>query len=221
MKIKQIDGGEIELNLESEQAKAHFANPANYGQVIIDEFSHEPFKGYIKPNSVILDIGANIGLFALHVIPYARKIICVEPTPEHIEILQDLLTEQTPVIICEQSALNNFTGTALFRSDPVNTTMNALSDSPDSYEVDCITLADLCTKYDLNHVDVCKVDIEGGEFVALTVETIKPVSKVIDSFLIETHPASREAQDHFIMIFNECGYQAEYVGYNGGVYAYK
>lgn len=221
MKIKQIDGGEIELNLESEQAKAHFANPANYGKVIIDEFSSEPFKGYVKPNSVILDIGANVGLFALHVIPYVAKIICVEPTPEHIEILQDLLTEQTPVIICEQSALNNFTGTALFRSDPVNTTMNGLTTRSDGFEVSCITLFDLCIKYDLSHVDLCKIDIEGGEFAAVTIETVAAARHIIKAYSIETHPASRENQEHFVKIFQACGYKTKLVDYNGGVYAYR
>lgn len=226
IKLKQIDGNEIEIIPQSDQAKAHFADANNYAMVVIDEFSHEPFKGYIKPDSVILDIGANIGLFALHVMPYVKEIVCVEPTPEHMEIQGNLFWHNWHNIRNgkfhhEQSALNSYTGTARFRKEPVNTTMNSLSDRLDSFEVNCITLFDLCEKYKLDSVDFCKIDIEGSEFKAITIDRVQEVSHIIKAFWLETHPRNLESMTHFKYIFEQCGYKVELIDFNGTVYATK
>jgi FkbM family methyltransferase len=158
-------------------------------------------------------------LFALHVLPYANYILCVEPTPEHMVIQKQLLTSS--LVGHEQSALNSYTGKCRFRKEPVNTTMNTIRDSSDAYEVDCITLRGLCDKYLLTHVDLVKIDIEGSEVAAITPQTVSDVSHIVKKFLLETHPRSRQMQDHFKKIFEECGYKAEYVDFNGSILAYK
>ena len=215
MKIRQIDGGYIELGLTS-KVKEHFDDPKNYALFIVDEWEGLPYSKYIKPDSIILDIGANIGLFALHVLPYAKRIVCVEPTPQHMEIQKQLL----PLTEHEQSALNVYTGKARFRTEPVNTTMNTLREGSDSYEVDCVTLKDLCSKYGLPVVDFCKIDIEGSEWGALTVERIKEVRGVIKAFFVELHPRTAQAQQEMAARFEAAGYKAEHIEYNGSIYCY-
>lgn len=228
MKIKQIDGKEIVIPLITKEEIDHFDDPKNYTKEILQEWDSEPFKELItQKDKVIIDCGANVGLFAIHVLPFTHKIICVEPTASHMHIQRSLLKSACssmfvrPNIIHEQSALNNYTGKAKFRTEPVNTTMNTLADRPDSYEVDCITLADLCKKYNLYHVDLCKLDIEGSEVQAITVETVLSVSSIIDKYILETHPRTREMQDHFKAIFEQAGYKVDYVDFNGSIIAYK
>jgi hypothetical protein len=97
--------------------------------------------------------------------------------------------------------------------------MNIVSDREDSYEVDCITLKDLCEKYGLEKVDLCKVDIEGSEFKAITEQTVGEVKGIVKRFLLETHPRSRESQDHFKNIFEKCGYTVRYFDFNGSILA--
>lgn len=217
------------MNIVSDAAKAHFADEKNYSKFIIAEWEDLPYSKYIKPGSVILDIGANIGLFALHVLPYASHIICVEPTPAHMAIQKELLManpysspHSTGAIKInhEQSALNNYTGKAKFRTEPVNTTMNCLRDSADAFEVDCITLKDLCEKHGLSSVDFCKIDIEGGEFQALTIDRIKEVSGIIKSFFVELHPRTIESQMEIGSRFVQAGYKVEPVDFNGSIYCY-
>jgi FkbM family methyltransferase len=226
MKIKLIDGSVIDIELMTREEKEHFADPFNYTKEILEEWDSEPFKGIItNQDKVIIDGGANIGLFAIHVMPFADKIICVEPTPKHMAIQKDLFKtfwSATPIYVFhEQSALNFYTGKARFREERINTTMNALSNAGDSYEVDCITLYDLCKKYELSHVDLVKLDLEGSEVAAITVDTVKPVSHIVKKFLLETHPRSREMQDHFKGVFESAGYKVEYFDFNGSVIAYK
>lgn len=233
--MKLINGERLELKL-SNMAHDHFANPNNYTDAIIDEFESDPYKGVINSkDKVFLDCGANVGLFALHVMPYVNTIVCVEPTPSHMDIQKELLFENTetvfndfsgsiyevPSIYHEQAALNSYTGKARFREEPVNFTMNTLSDRPDAYEVECISLYDLCRKYKLEKVDVAKIDIEGSEFAAITYVMVFLVKDIIRKFLLETHPRSRESQDHFKKIFEDCGYKTEYSDFNGTIIAYK
>ena len=233
MKLKQITGNEIEIPLTSEIVQDHYLNPANYMQVVVDEFNQEPFKDYISPeDKVILDIGANVGLFALHVLPYVERIVCIEPTPEHMAVQKELLTaaiingrengDAFKTVDMIETALHNYTGEVGWHVEPVNTTMNKINvDRMGSGMVPCITLFDLCKKYDLNHVYLCKIDIEGGEFAALTVETIRPVKSIIDKILIEVHPRTLESQNHFKAIFEECGYKVELFDFNGGLFVYR
>lgn len=216
MNITLINGKEEEIKMESYEANKHFSSANNYALFILDEWKTQPYKDYIKPNSVILDIGANVGLFALHVKPYAKRIICVEPTPIHMRIQKELIQVEH-----EEAALNYYTGKAKFRTEPVNTTMNTLRDAPDSYDVDCITLKDLCTKYNLTHVDFCKIDIEGSEFQAVTTERLKEVKGIIKSFFIELHPRSLESQNEFKKRFVEAGYHVKLIDYNGSLFCYE
>lgn len=214
MKIRTIDGKYYDLVLNSAASQSHFDTPTNYSAFIIQEWEDLPYSKYIKPGSVILDIGANVGLFALHVLPYASRLVCVEPTPQHMEIQRELLYG---LVQHEQSALAGHSGQCRFHLEPVNTTMNTIRDDG-SIMVNCITLLELCRKYDLKTVDFCKVDIEGSEWQALTDESIKEVAGIIKSFFVELHPRTAEAQGAMAARFTEAGYMVELVDYNGSIY---
>jgi hypothetical protein len=86
--------------------------------------------------------------------------------------------------------------------------------------VNCITLKDLCEKYGLASVDFCKVDIESGEFQALTTERILEVSHIIKSFFVELHPRTIESQMEIGARFEQAGYKVDFVDYNGSIYCY-
>lgn len=216
MTIRHIDGTESELKL-TQQLEAHFAADNNYAHWILREWEEQPYKPYIKPNSTILDIGGNIGLFALHVLPYAKRLISVEPTPQHMALQHQLLS--TSIVEHEQAALNFYTGTARFRNEPVNTTMNTLREGRDSYDVACITLLDLCEKYKLKKVDFAKVDIEGSEWQALTPERIAEVKHIIKAFFVELHPRDLQTQNEFKARFESAGYNVQLIDFNGSIYA--
>lgn len=221
--MRLIDGTYRELNIISEAVKKHFADDNNYTKFIIAEWEDLPYSKYINPGSVILDIGANVGLFALHVFPYAKRMFCVEPTPAHMEVNKELYITNIPAnspvitVVHEQSALANHNGQCRFHIEPINTTMNTIRDDG-SIMVNCITLKELCDKYNLLSVDFCKVDIEGSEWQALTVERIKEVAGIIKSFFVELHPRTHEAQRNMSARFTEAGYLVELVDYNGSIY---
>lgn len=216
--MKQINGNELELDLSDPQVSAHFSNPYNYTKEIIEQFDQDIYKGIVtQADKVVIDLGANVGLFALHVLPYVKKIVCVEPTPEHMliqkKLLSQVMAKQTvPMALYhEESAINNYTGTANFHRTGINSTMNSLhhQNRDAAFQVACLTLPDLLAKYNLDHVDLAKVDIEGGEDFAITTELLKACNGKIKRFFIELHPGNIESQEKFTKIFEDAGFKVK------------
>lgn len=209
MKIIQIDGTGLDFDISDSELAFHFANQYNYTDAILAQFKDNLYKQFIAPaDRVILDIGANVGLFALHVMPYVDRIICVEPTPEHMSKQRKILTGYP--VEHEEAALSDHTGETKFYWCGINTTMNSLQPRGDrEFMVPCITLKDLCDKYKLQKVNFCKIDIEGSEWTALTPETIKPVYDTIDKIFVELHPPDSASQEKFKAVFEEAGYIVE------------
>ena len=135
-------------------------------------------------------------------------MICVEPTPTHMSKQRQLLTGLP--VTHEEAALSNTTAKATFYWCGVNTTMNSLQDRGDrQFEVNTITLKDLCDKHQLKSVDFCKIDIEGSETIAITEETLRPIFPVIKKIFIELHPPNKESQERFTKIFDAVGYKVK------------
>ena len=209
--MKLIDGTYFEIDLTG--IEGHFNNPYNYTKEIIEQFDHDIYKGIVTKNDkIIIDLGANAGLFTLHVLPYAKKIICVEPTPEHVEVQLEVVNQGlkkfNTVVFHEQAAINYYTGKANFHRCGINFTMNSLhhQNREQSFEVNCITLSDLLDKYNLDYVDFCKIDIEGGEDFAITTETLKACKGRIKKIFIELHPGTKDYQNKYKPIFEAAGF---------------
>ena len=224
MIMKQINGNHLELDLSDSEVASHFGNPYNYTKEIIEQFDQDIYEGIVtKDDKIILDCGANVGLFCLHVLPYAQKVVCVEPTPEHMSVQKKLVRQglpntktdsggerfiMVPQIIHEESAVNSYTGKVNFHRCGINFTMNSLhhQNRDAAFEVNCYTLADLLDKHNLDHVDLCKIDIEGGEDIAITTDLLKACGNRIKKVFIELHPATTEYQDKFQLIFEAAGF---------------
>lgn len=217
--MKLIDGTEYDIPMIG-KIKEHFDKPENYAWVVVDEFNTNPMKGYVKPNSTILDIGANVGLFALYVKPYTERIVCIEPTPSHYQVMDEIFTEAKMFIECDECALASYNGNGKFWMEPVNFTMNSLSDRG-QIEVYTSTLLNICQRHALHSVDLCKIDIEGGEWEALTEERIWEVYNIIDAFWVELHPRTLEKQKEMAQRFEKCGYKVELIEFNGTIFAHK
>lgn len=221
--MKLINGTYYDIPMPTEELVEHFRNPYNYTREIMQQFEDDYYFSILHPGDTLLDIGANVGLFSLHASPYFKKIIAVEPTPSHFSKLRQVLgginhtdppgkflgVKQTRIEF-ENSALAGYTGETTFYWCGINTTMNSLQNRGDrTMQVPCLTLLDLLNKYGLAEADFCKIDIEGSEDVAITVETLRPVAGRLKKVFIELHPPNRESQDRFTQIFEAVGYRVE------------
>lgn len=223
---KLIDGSIYTIELDSQELINHFDNPLNCTREILHQFNELSwYSEYLtKDDKVILDLGGNVGLFAIHVTPWAEKIVTVEPTPNHFN-LNTQLTSKFTQIERVQAAISNETGKMTFYTFPSNTTMNSLINrGGESFEVDCITIPDLIDNLGLKYVDFIKLDIEGSETIALNNEIIKSFSDKVSKILIEFHEVGgvgyTQQRAIFEQIFVKYGYNTKYFGPDG-LYCYK
>jgi FkbM family methyltransferase len=212
MEVTLIDGTTKVLNL-SPATKHHFEDPRNCISHMKAQIDNNYFEGIVtERDKVILDIGANVGLFALHFSPYAERIICVEPTPWFVDIQKEILEGE--IYEYAEYALSSFTGSVYFNLCTHNSTMNSLEPREGAaFPVKCLTLNDLCKKYSLTKVDFCKIDIEGSEWVAITEETLKPVFNIINKIFVEVHPPERRTE--LKKVFEAVGYKVGYCKHDG------
>ena len=99
----------IDIVSEDAKAQSHFDNTSNFADVVLTQINQDRFYDQIfdgEDNLTILDIGGNIGLFALYAHDRADMVYSVEPTPDHFHILKDL-TKEYPNIRALDVALHN------------------------------------------------------------------------------------------------------------------
>ena len=219
--LKLIDGSNYNISLDTDELTNHFNDRKNCTIEILHQFNAlNYYNDFIsKDDKIILDIGGNIGLFSIHVSPYAEKIITLEPTPSHFKLLTKL-TSNFSNIIPMNLALSNKSGTERFYTCQANTTMNSLLSRGHIYfDVESISLKDLIIKNNLNKIDFVKIDIEGSEVIALNEEIISFISDKVNKILIEFHDAGDGLgyghRSRFADIFQKYNYKVNYFGADG------
>ena len=129
--------------------------------------------GEIPGRGVVVDIGGNVGSFAIYAATMSSdsKIIVLEPCPKFYETLCANVAENSfgSRIVCCQAAVGVEDSTCrlvIESSDfayPTTTSSNS-EQEPDAVEVECVTLAGILEKNGIDFIDLLKVDCEGGEY---------------------------------------------------------
>jgi hypothetical protein len=94
--------------------------------------------------------------------------------------------------------------------------------------VEGLCLSSLLEQNNLDHVDFCKIDIEGSEMQAVTVETLTPVFDKIDNIFIECHATVPNFTHNDIIknrvkmeyVLGKVGYNTKVVNFDT-IYAFK
>tara|TARA_Y100000310_G_C20700345_1_gene829131 strand:+ start:2259 stop:2951 length:693 start_codon:yes stop_codon:yes gene_type:complete len=188
MKLTQINGDVLDLS--TSQKFLDFASKGySKSSLIVDQFNTGKFPP-IPRGKTFLDIGGNVGLFSLFAAPYYEKLVILEPTPEHVEVAQDLihcmgLGDKIEIV---EKAYWPFDETVTFNVGEINSTMNSISSCNQVQQrtitVDCVTLETLFDQYP--DIDFIKMDIEGAENTAYLHEDFKHVTKA-KRLLMEVH----------------------------------
>lgn len=162
---------------------------------ILEQFD-TGFYSFLEENEdvVMIDLGANIGLFSLFMSPICKEIYSLEPTPSHIEIMEDLLENlKVENIHPYQMAVHIENGESEFQLNSSNSTMNSFlrhgidPGGTDSVMVPTIKLSDFIRDTVKKRVNFVKMDIEGFENVVIYDDSFEDAMKEIDAIYIEVH----------------------------------
>lgn len=183
---------------------------------------YERYGCYIKEGDVVLDIGANIGIFAHRAeIRGASKVICFEPLTPTYECLVKNKGEKT---ITYKNAVGGNINYLKFKldSDFTNTgggthIDNIIGDQKIIYteNVFVININNIFESFN-NKIDFVKIDIEGGEVDLLTSITDKNLKSIrcLSSEFHNTYNGFDEFQENFINRMNNLGFNY-FVLYHG------
>jgi len=127
-------------------------------------------KRVFKPGQVMLDIGANVGLYTGiggNIIGSQGRIFAFEPDPQSLGFLKKTVAanalENTEVV---NAAASNVNGKTTLYVSTNNRGDNRLYDnelSDESFEVDTLRLDDFLEPKGIQAVDVIKIDVQGFE----------------------------------------------------------
>jgi len=180
---------------KSEKFLEHHNTPHSKTTAILEQFENG-FYSFLDDNEevVLVDLGANIGLFSLYMSSICSEVYAVEPTPSHIEIMKDLV-ENLGVknIFPHQVAIHTKNGEEEFQLNSSNSTMNSFlrhgidPGGTDSVLVPTTTLADFIKNNVKKRVNFVKMDIEGFENVIVHDPSFEDALKEIDAIYVEVH----------------------------------
>jgi len=128
--------------------------------------------GRVKKDSIIIDIGANIGVFSLYAaLSGAKKVYAIEPSLEAFNVLCEniRINHLENVIIPFNKAISNIDNDVVRfprSSSPYNRINNSqcTSNQTEYQEVQTMTVNALLDNNNILDVDLLKMDCEGAEF---------------------------------------------------------
>ena len=125
------------------------------------------------PQKVSIDIGADVGEFAIAMLSRSASVVAFEPRPAQARELAAMFTAAKAPVLIEAVALSDTPGTTQMRvleADPGRSTIdtaNPMADEDDSAVVTIDVPVKRLDDYGFSGVGFVKVDVEGHELAVL------------------------------------------------------
>jgi len=152
----------------------------------------------IKPGSVVIDIGAHIGTFAIPAAALGYHVIAVEASSRNVELLRTSLSLNgfTNVQVVQAAVSDREGIVEFFEMGPYGGIVTPRGGGPTVSQVTAVTVDSLLASIGLKHVDFIKMDIEGSE--------VKAIHGMSDLLSQPEAPAIvYESNGHTLQMFNE------------------
>lgn len=185
--------------------------------------THEPhatklFRNQLKEGMYEVDIGSNIGYYALlagTLVGPSGKVLAIEPEPNNFKLLKmNVRNNNIENVETIQCAIGSKDGVSEFYLTEASNTNSLITPSTDrivsSIQVCTRKLDTVIKDYGLPQIDLVRMDIEGGEIIA-----IKGMRYILKHYkpkvLVELHcdVAGVEAIKKLLSLFIQSGYHVD------------
>ncbi len=162
---------------------------------------------FVTPNDSVLDIGSNVGFFVL-LGSNARRMTCVEPQAQLIEMLKENIRRNKLTEKCEvlQEAVGPKGKLHLEICPQMNLSKIVGESSKNSVDVDSEPLEDLVQKHPSNLI---RLDTEGFEYEILYNQIPEAINKISMEF--HTDLLGPEKSDKLLQYFKDEGFKVKYL----------
>ena len=161
----------------------------NYMEFFVDGEYDEYLKG--KEFNTVVDVGANAGIWVEYIkyVAKCKKIYAIEPNTQALKTLRDTYTSDELTII--DKALCDKDGELEFFIDPNNSTIGSIRKNHQnslvvSHKIQGISFRTFIKENNIDHIDLMKMDIEGGEYPFFESMQKEDLDK-IGTILVEYH----------------------------------
>lgn len=122
-----------------------------------------------KDDSIIVDVGANIGTFSLYVnhlnSDKKPRIYAIEASSDNLKLCQkNFQHNNMNHVILVEKAITDIDGMVNFDNSGNFDGFKVKIDAKNGIQVESQRLPTFCQSYDICHIDLLKMDIEGSEF---------------------------------------------------------
>jgi FkbM family methyltransferase len=147
----------------------------------------------LPPNPVIIDIGGYLGDFTLYAAhERGARVVVYEPTPENFALLKEnvALNHLEERITCHNAGVGSKDGEltlSVTRGDgAVHVSGFLYADAAERITVPAVSMSTVFSDNCLTHIDLLKIDCEGGEYEILCSLTDRQFEQ-IDRIVFEYH----------------------------------
>lgn len=164
-----------------------------------DRWERGYVRRHLKAGSVFVDVGSNIGAYALlaaDIVGPTGRVIAIEPDPITVEVLRRniaLNQLESVISVCHAGVSDREEVLRVERPCPGNMGITRLvsDDQQGGVEIACSTLGSVLRTAGVRQVDMLKIDIEGSE------------TKVLREFFRETQSEPWLRPAHLLVEFDE------------------
>jgi FkbM family methyltransferase len=184
-----LPNGEIK-SLDFEPLHSMAQEPQHHIQEIVDQLNSGGYRDMAMRarDTVVLDLGANVGLFTIYLASVAKEVFSVEPSPQTFAVLRQVVQECGPISLVPM-AIAGHDGFTDFHQYNFNRTADSIYKIGvgEKLSVPCCTLATLIGSFHLREIGLIKMDIEGAEVDVLRDPRFPEVVTNVSAFYLECH----------------------------------
>lgn len=177
----------------------------------------------ITEGSVVIDVGAHIGSFAVMAAGIASKVLAFEPEPGNFQMLKKNveLNNLKNVSIFEMAVSGSSGYQEIYISDDASTGSHSLYTEQAigslRRRVETISLEDIIEKESLRIVDFLKLDCEGAEHEIVENMSSDTASKIM-GIAMETHDLDQKSPLDLYRRLGELGFEVRMEDQGGYIY---